>query len=847
VDFGDDGIDYSNEHGVSSKYTRAEVIRAYRLTPESIPVWVQIRGRKLTVVDRHRADYVLVDVQLHTPGLPQGPHIINKNGMSVFMKVIRCEDLDLFYIKVGTDVSQIPPIIKRAMSAMYSIVENYDFSDFDGTQYLRRVFDVDGGQLRHCGEVPRPTPGEFPRDKITAEHHTHMRPEEIWDAAKQAGENMRPVMLVLKKLRKIAGVTEAVVSTFMLYAACALYQVAVIVSTSKAIWAAKSIEELAAVLKELATPLKSMHNSDIKDYTQLFELQSLVNRGVGGVKWNDEYNHRVKPDVVDISPEDVYRHAKDIFIMGATHGFKYPKMSWDRYVSSRWEWVPSGSVHSQHTQDIPYIVDEYRHKTKFVTLNMMPDKHVSTMLGRPPQIHAWASVKYEWAKQRAIYGVDVTSSTITNFAMYRCEEVFKHRFPVGEEAAAERVHKRLNMMLRDSESCCYDFDDFNAQHSTESMKAVLRAYRDAFRLHMSEDQLIAIEWVIASLDDITIHNSMGGPAGTYKPKGTLLSGWRLTTFMNTALNFIYFKHAGVFDIAGVEDSVHNGDDVLLAVRSLKCATQLHYRMASINARAQPAKCNVFSVGEFLRVEHKISKEKGLGAQYLTRSCATSVHSRIESQEPTRFLDSLKATMTRAEDLLARSRVAPDLIRNITHMCLERASEAFGISVKLAEMIADSHYVVGGCKSGPFDPVDNLFEEHVLYEELEETDDRGKRRATTGLLSPGITAYARRLAQLYEGYVDEQDIRSRIVAATRRQLAVTRETWLEVTPLSERSRYVYGRALYRMYRGIVNIPHIQKARFAGVHPIALLDSKISNTVRSIMASVADVDYALRVLL
>lgn len=119
--------------------------------------------------------------------------------------------------------------------------------------------------------------------------------------------------------------------------------------------------------------------------------------------------------------------------MGTRHGYKYPKLKLDKYVRSRWEWVPTGSVHSQYDEDQPYIASDYRHRTKFVTLNMMPAPHVRRMFQREPEIRAWASIKYEWAKQRAIYGVDLTSSVVTNYAMYRCEEALKHRFLVGED------------------------------------------------------------------------------------------------------------------------------------------------------------------------------------------------------------------------------------------------------------------------------------------------------------------------------------------------------------------------------------------------------------------------------
>jgi hypothetical protein len=843
-------VDPLNLRDLHAEARKAKVsyIGDFLLDKNNIPVWVQIRRNRLTLVNREKADYVLGHVQYRQGPLITGINKVVIAGEALMAHVVPIDDLECYYIRTKADVTIMSPYIRRALSAMYSSVNGYDFSDPDTTQYLRREFDVDPGQIKHCGEVSKPVEGEFERAKVSSEHHTHIRPEEVWEAAQQGGHQMRPVMLVLKHLRGVSGVTEAVVSTFMLYCLMARYQVAVLVATSKRIWAAKDVNALAVVLKDIATPLKSMHNAEICDLTQLFELQCLVNRGIGSIDWNAEYNHRVKPDVINVDHNKVYDEACALFREGTFHGYKYPKLELKDYISSRWEWAPSGSVHSQYKEDEKYVPKEYRHKTKFVSLNMMDDQYVKNMFERQPEIHAWASVKHEWAKQRAIYGVDLTSTVITNYAMYRCEEVFKHRFPIGEEAAADRVHRRLKMMLDGNESFCYDFDDFNAQHSTESMQAVLCAYYNVFKDQMTVDQQAAMDWVIKSIRRVTVHNSLGGPKADYRTVGTLLSGWRLTTFMNTALNYIYFKIAGAFDIPGVRDSVHNGDDVLVAIKDVSSATTIHHKMQAINARAQAAKCNVFSVGEFLRVEHKVSKEDGLGAQYLTRSCATSVHSRIESQEPTKFTDSIKATISRMEDLVARARHTPNTIKILAQHCIKRICAVFKQPYETAVLMTQLHHIVGGTASGWDGAVSHLIEEKVEYEDIVQTVKGDKiNTATISDLTPGINAYARRLERIYDGCVEYEQVRGRIVSATRRQLAVTRQTWLQVTELIEENKYRFGRALYKMYSRIVNIPHIEKARFAGISPIAMLDSRTSSIVRGLIIDAEDVEYTLRAYL
>ncbi|UUY86183.1 RNA dependent RNA polymerase [Loquat associated totivirus 1] len=734
------------------------------------------------------------------------------------------------------------------MSAMYSLVDQYDFSDFNGARYLRRRFGVERERITRAHNVDPPKSGEFERSSVSTEHHTHYRPEEIWEVAEKFNVKKRCVGLVLKEMRRMRGITEAAVATCMMYALLARPQVAYIFCTSRRLWECESLDELAGRLKELATPLKSMHNKEILDLTEMFEMMCLVNRGVGSINWQKEKEHRIKPDAIKVKKQDVYQEAKKVFSEGVNHGYKYPKMRLDKYLDSRWEWVPSGSVHSQYEEDRQYIKKEYRHRTKFVALNMMKKEHIASMFKRKPEIKAWASVKYEWAKMRAIYGVDLTSSVITNYAMYRCEEVFKHRFPIGEEASAERVHKRLRYMLKDCESLCYDFDDFNAQHSTESMHAVLLAYYDTFYHEMEVEQRQAMAWVCESVKRMSVVNNEGEHSDEYEVKGTLLSGWRLTTFMNTALNYIYFKLAGVFDVKGVYDSVHNGDDVLVSIDNIRTANVIHEKMRMINARAQHTKCNVFSVGEFLRVEHKVDKEQGLGAQYLTRGVATLVHSRVESQEPSRLLEALKACVARCEEVGARCRGSEEMILALLDMSVVRLSNVFSVDEKVCRKLVAAHVIVGGPISDRNGCIDNLYKEMIEYEDEEAMNEEQKeRRASVRELGPGIYDYANVLVRQYGEYVGRKQIVDSISRATRRQLAVTRKTWLQVEDVRAVGRYAYGRALFRQYRHIVDIPFIEKARFVGIAPISMISDSSARLVKKLIAHVTDVDYTLRVLL
>ena len=818
------------------------------LTSRNIPVWVNIRHNNLTAVARHQADYVLGHISYVNNTGVSGAGRYRIGRESVRCTAVKCEDFFLYYIPTRADVSNLPPRVLQAMSAAYSAVDGYDYSDFSGFRYLRRAFGTDRSTIERRVHVAGPREGEFERASVTSEHHTHYRPEEIWKVLTGRGFLVKAAMVVLDNLRHISGVTEAVVSTFLCYIMYARPQVAYLVATSSTIWSGtKDVATLVARLKQVSTPLKSLQRYDILDLSQLFELQVLVNRGIGSIDWAKERENREKPDVVKCDPRLVYEAARGVFKMGRRHGYKYSKMDVDKYVKSRWEWVPTGSVHSQYPKDHDYIVKDYRHRSKFVTLNSMSSKHIKAMFARQPEMHAWASVKHEWAKQRAIYGVDLTSSVITNYAMYRCEESLKHRFPVGEDAEAGRVHARLKMMLQGAESFCYDFDDFNAQHSIESMQAVLMAYYDEFKGNMTEDQDRAMQWVIHSAADMTIHCNEAKRNDVYRANGTMLSGWRLTTFMNSVLNYVYFVVSGALDTSGVVDSVHNGDDVLLSVRSLKTVLSIDRKMSAINARSQPTKCNVFSIGEFLRVEHKVDKTDGLGAQYLTRAAATMVHSRVESQAPLRVTEALKAYVTRAEEITARADDGEDVSASLLDISVVRLAQIFNVNQDTLRQMIQAHALVGGCIAGAEGRIDNKYEEEIVMSERDEAMARKLGQATVSDLEPGIYDYTQQLSKQYEGLMDPERIHKAVSRATHRQLAVTRGTRLIVKDVRHEVRYGFGRALYKMYRGIIDIPYLEKAKFVGIPPIALLGVQAASKIRKLICDVADPEYVLSVYL
>jgi len=398
-----------------------------------------------------------------------------------------------------------------------------------------------------------------------------------------------------------------------------------------------------SIKNKFTLKLKALQNLLPLDLTPFFELEVLVNRGVGTVDWAQERRNRIELNVVNIDSNTIFNHAARLFKNLIRLKGRPKRYSWDNFWATRWQWSPTGAYNSQYPEDEKFRHKEHTMRHKFYGFNAMPDYDFSHFFNRKPEMCARSSEKYEWGKNRAIYGVDNTNFIMSSFGLAGCEELLAGLFPIGVEAEARKVSRTVEQVLRDGVPYCFDFQDFNSQHSLSSMQAVLDAYLYTYKTYLELDQLRAIYWVRQSLENMYI---TGGDGIRYKAEGTLLSGWRLTTFMNTILNYIYTQ---VITEKTPITTTHNGDDILGAVTSLKQVQQLEYNAVSKNVRFQNTKCFLGAIAEFLRVDHRT----GTGAQYLARSVATFVHGPTETVVPNDPVSILRSIYTRKQEMLSR--------------------------------------------------------------------------------------------------------------------------------------------------------------------------------------------------
>lgn len=513
--------------------------------------------------------------------------------------------------------------------------------------------------------------------------------------------------------------------------------------------------------KLVSVRLKSIQHSVMWDLTPLFEMDVLINRGYGTVDWEAEKaNRTINIRTTNHTYTEIYRAAHSLFTTACNEGRLPRKIEWSDFWARRWEWAAAGAVHSQHREDQKYIHRERVKRTKWHTLSAMSTVGFDHWSSRKPATLAWPSTKYEWGKQRAIYGVDLTNYVLATYGFCGAEDVLPACCPLGSNVNEETIRKLVKTTVANKAPYCLDFDDFNSQHSTSSMRAVLDAYLAAFNRHLTQEQVEAGMWVSAALEDMRI---MLGPNASeyYRARGTLLSGWRLTTFVNTVLNYIYVHIAAV----GLDTpTLHSGDDVLVGVDTFAQSRAIEDRLRERGCRLQPSKCFLNGLCEFLRVDH--SAGGGDGGQYLTRAVSTLTHAPIESGKPYMLRAVLLAAVTRWNEVRRRHADVP-VLDSLQTVQLARIAGLWRKRPETLNEIIAAHKCVGGLSEAPDAAVNKQYIQIPLQ--------RGGQAANASV-APGAYSYA---WDLCHDLLVENEFRTVAAQANKALELVTGETTYDI--------------------------------------------------------------------
>jgi hypothetical protein len=318
-----------------------------------------------------------------------------------------------------------------------------------------------------------------------------------------------------------------------------------------------------------------------------------------GISWTPDKYHELFTEGVD----DAYRRLREI-----------PPPAWDGFLDF-WErrknWAAKGSTVLNTTinkkYDVTVLVDgvckvvSKRHNKKSLfedpatlenVLNEVVDQYGLNTTKVVP--------KFESAAQRALLPGNLYHYIVFSVVL----SVFEKGPAVGSagiNSIPDDDFREFDVRVGDAvDRFCYDFTNFNVQHSTEDMKIVI----DRLRACTPERGLLdwSIRWIRDSMDKMEVITE----SGNVPLKRGLYSGWRGTTWINSVCNHAYFYVARkCFEkLHGYDGVVYyegKGDDVEAHMLSHTRACQLYEICETIGYDANRIKQLFGDVSEFLRI------------------------------------------------------------------------------------------------------------------------------------------------------------------------------------------------------------------------------------------------------
>jgi hypothetical protein len=368
-----------------------------------------------------------------------------------------------------------------------------------------------------------------------------------------------------------------------------------------------------ALLKRLSTVTKTSGIGNDNRKAVLCELTTLYGRAVGAVDWAKEDKFRTDLDTflsekAAVFDDAVLRAAVDEVMREECGTVHFDGL--DNYWSKRWLFTKAGSHQRRIEREVFGHTITGKQATRREFAESVQD---NVLLQSPPMALAGKSEKLEHGKSRALYGCDTINYYHFDYILRPVERVWRNKHALLQANAGDNM--KLYTKLSSSDDTYHimaDYDDYNSQHTTRAKQIVFESLRD--HCAPGEDASAVFQWAIDSLANeyIDVDGTM------VKTVGTLLSGHRATTFINTILNRAYIK----IILRGVEvESYHSGDDVYMSANRSDIVQEVAERLRNSVVRMNPMKQAFGSIsGEFLRAS--FTKTGAIG--YLARAVSSCV-------------------------------------------------------------------------------------------------------------------------------------------------------------------------------------------------------------------------------
>lgn len=373
-------------------------------------------------------------------------------------------------------------------------------------------------------------------------------------------------------------------------------------------------EDLCKAVSDLAKILGVGLNPYLARWT---EMDCLLGRGAkpaDGAKEKRELAGEV-PEGHDIRfPKTVvYKRAKrilqealpDLMNLREDERWSRAAMTRQEYWNKRTQHCVNGAHHMPSGMVDP--VPKGMQKTRMVYLETETKSHLYTT---KPKICATLSWKMESPKVRAIKAQDTISYLNEDYIMKVVEKNWKHKQVLLDPGTSNRESAGDRIEAMDGDTyVMLDFSAMDKQHSIDSQYEVMEALCDV--LCVDED---IRRWMLTA----TRNQFLRDMDGEIKLVYSLLTGRRMTTFINTILNRVYLEEALEEDMPLA--AYHAGDDIVLRVQGIvKARKTLKLALKSRNVFNE-RKQSIGPSAEFLRC----ATYGNLTIGYVNRTIASTV-------------------------------------------------------------------------------------------------------------------------------------------------------------------------------------------------------------------------------
>ncbi|QBA69889.1 RNA-dependent RNA polymerase [Botrytis cinerea victorivirus 1] len=403
--------------------------------------------------------------------------------------------------------------------------------------------------------------------------------------------------------------------------------------------------------KGLSNALKALGANSSLPGSLLVEAAALQGRFTNDVDMTNEIRSRTVQSLVDeqvIDRVDELRpHVKALIDMSLPDDCSLPDM--EEWWTSRWLWCVNGSETKKSDEALGLRGGPGRRYRRMaaeeVHTNPIPNWDGTTSVS--------ASIKLEAGKDRAIFACDTRSyfafSWILNDVQKRWkgERILLDPGKGGLYGISRRIRNcqrggGVNLML--------DYDNFNSHHSNGVQSMIFDVLCEKYN---------SPAWYKSVLMESFNRMFIFKGGRSHRMLGTLASGHRGTSFINSLLNAAYIRcalGAAKFDSML---SLHAGDDVYIRANTLSEAADILVKCKSFGCRMNPTKQSIgFKNAEFLRLG--INSRYAVG--YVARTISTLVAGNWSNLDPMEPLESLTSVISSTRSVINRG--APVIIADL---------------------------------------------------------------------------------------------------------------------------------------------------------------------------------------